>query len=94
MRISGCWNVCALRSVLAATLDVLRNGVEMHPVRGKIALAQFCHASGIKEAIMARWKMELLCHLRTARLPCIRRFSYMPHCAMRLSCHRTLRKDY
>jgi type I restriction enzyme R subunit len=29
------------------TLDVLRNGVEMHPVRGKIALAQFKPGVGV-----------------------------------------------
>ena len=36
------------------TLDVLRNGIELFPVKSKIALAQFRPASGINAAIMTR----------------------------------------
>jgi type I restriction enzyme, R subunit len=49
------------------TLDVLRNGLEMHPVRGKIALAQFRPASGINAAIMARYTANRLRVVRQVR---------------------------
>ncbi len=49
------------------TLDVLRNGLEMHPVRGKIALAQFRPASGINAAIMARYEANRLRVVRQVR---------------------------
>jgi type I restriction enzyme R subunit len=49
------------------TLDVLRNGVEMHPVRGKIALAQFRPASGVNASIMARYEVNRLRVVRQVR---------------------------
>src|SRR5207237_424229 len=49
------------------TLDVLRNGVEMHPVRGQIALAQFRPASGVNEAILARYEANRLRVVRQVR---------------------------
>jgi type I restriction enzyme, R subunit len=49
------------------TLDVLRNGVEMHPVRGKIAAAQFRPASGINEQIMQRYAANRLRVVRQVR---------------------------
>jgi type I restriction enzyme R subunit len=49
------------------TLDVLRNGVEMHPVRGKIALAQFRPASNINAAITARYVANRLRAVRQVR---------------------------
>jgi type I restriction enzyme, R subunit len=49
------------------TLDVLRNGLEMHPVRGKIALAQFRPASSINAEIMARYAANRLRVVRQVR---------------------------
>lgn len=49
------------------TLDVLRNGVEMHPVRGKIALAQFRPASGVNASITARYEANRLRVVRQIR---------------------------
>ena len=46
------------------TLDVLRNGIELFPVKSKIALAQFRPASGINTAIMTRYAAN-----RSARCP-------------------------
>lgn len=49
------------------TLDVLRNGLEMHPVRGKIALAQFRPASGINAGILERYAANRLRVVRQVR---------------------------
>jgi type I restriction enzyme R subunit len=49
------------------TLDVLRNGVEMHPVRGKIVLAQFHPASGVNASIMTRYEANRLRVVRQVR---------------------------
>jgi type I restriction enzyme R subunit len=49
------------------TLDLLRNGLEMHPVRGKIALAQFRPASGINAEIVARYAANRLRAVRQVR---------------------------
>ena len=49
------------------TLDVLRNGLDMHPVRGRIALAQFRPASGINAAITARYAANRLRVVRQIR---------------------------
>ena len=42
------------------TLDVLRNGIELFPVKSKIALAQFKPASGVNPAILTRYKANRL----------------------------------
>jgi len=42
------------------TLEVLRNGIELFPVKSKIALAQFKPASGVNPAILTRYKANLL----------------------------------
>ena len=42
------------------TLDVLRNGIELFPVKSKIALAQFKPASGVNPAILTRYTANRL----------------------------------
>jgi type I restriction enzyme R subunit len=49
------------------TLDVLRNGIELFPVKSKIALAQFRPASGINAAIMTRYAANRLRVVRQVR---------------------------
>jgi type I restriction enzyme R subunit len=49
------------------TLDVLRNGIELFPVKSKIALAQFRPASGINAAIMMRYAANRLRVVRQVR---------------------------
>jgi type I restriction enzyme R subunit len=49
------------------TLDVLRNGIELFPVKSKIALAQFRPASGINPAIMTRYSANRLRVVRQVR---------------------------
>jgi type I restriction enzyme R subunit len=49
------------------TLDVLRNGIELFPVKSKIALAQFRPASGINPAIMTRYAANRLRVVRQVR---------------------------
>jgi type I restriction enzyme R subunit len=49
------------------TLDVLRNGLELFPVKSKIALAQFRPASGINAAIMTRYAANRLRVVRQVR---------------------------
>ncbi len=49
------------------TLDVLRNGIEMFPVKSKIALAQFRPASGINAAILTRYAANRLRVVRQVR---------------------------
>jgi type I restriction enzyme R subunit len=49
------------------TLDVLRNGIELFPVKSKIALAQFRPASGINTAIMTRFAANRLRVVRQVR---------------------------
>jgi type I restriction enzyme R subunit len=48
-------------------LDVLRNGIELFPVKSKIALAQFRPASGINAAIMIRYAANRLRVVRQVR---------------------------
>ena len=49
------------------TLDVLRNGIELFPVRSKIVLAQFRPASGINAVIMTRYRASRLRVVRQVR---------------------------
>ncbi len=49
------------------TLDVLRNGIELFPVKSKIALAQFRPASGINTAITTRYAANRLRVVRQVR---------------------------
>ncbi len=49
------------------TLDVLRNGIELHPVRGVLALAQFQPASGMNPALTARYNANRLRVVRQVR---------------------------
>ncbi len=51
----------------SGTLDVLRNGIELFPVKSKIALAQFRPASGINAAIMTRYAANRLRVVRQVR---------------------------
>lgn len=46
------------------TLEVLRSGIELHPVRGTLALAQFRPASGMNPQLTARYEAN---RLRVAR---------------------------
>ncbi len=48
-------------------MDVLRNGIELFPVKSKIALAQFRPASGINAAIMTRYAANRLRVVRQVR---------------------------
>lgn len=49
------------------TLDVLRHGVELHPVRGTLALAQFKPASGLNPALTAKYEANRLRVVRQVR---------------------------
>jgi len=49
------------------TLDVLRTGIELFPVKSKIAMAQFRPASGINQAILTRYKANRLRVVRQVR---------------------------
>jgi type I restriction enzyme R subunit len=49
------------------TLDVLRNGIELHPVRGVLALAQFKPASGMNPALTAKYIANRLRVVRQVR---------------------------
>lgn len=49
------------------TLEVLRNGIELHPVRGTLALAQFRPASGMNPQLTARYKANRLRVVRQVR---------------------------
>lgn len=49
------------------TLDVLRSGIELHPVRGTLALAQFRPASGMNPELLARYEANRLRVVRQVR---------------------------
>ena len=49
------------------TLDVLRHGVDLHPVRGTLALAQFKPASGMNPALAAKYRANRLRVVRQVR---------------------------
>ena len=49
------------------TLDVLRHGMELHPVRGTLALAQFKPASGMNPALTAKYEVNRLRVVRQVR---------------------------
>jgi type I restriction enzyme, R subunit len=49
------------------TLDVLRTGIELFPVKSKIAMAQFRPASGINQTILTRYKANRLRVVRQVR---------------------------
>ncbi len=49
------------------TLDVLRNGIELHPVRGVLQLAQFRPASGMNPALTAKYNANRLRVVRQVR---------------------------
>ena len=49
------------------TLDVLRTGIELFPVKSKVAMAQFKPASGINQAILTRYKANRLRVVRQVR---------------------------
>ena len=49
------------------TLDVLRNGIEIHPVRGGLALAQFKPASGMNPELTAKYNANRLRVVRQVR---------------------------
>jgi type I restriction enzyme R subunit len=49
------------------TLDVLRAGIELHPVRGTLALAQFKPASGMNPELTAKYRANRLRVVRQVR---------------------------
>lgn len=49
------------------TLEVLRNGIELHPVRGKVALAQFRPASGMNPELTVAYEANRLRVVRQVR---------------------------
>ena len=49
------------------TLEVLRNGIELHPVRGVLTLAQFKPASGMNPALTAKYSANRLRVVRQVR---------------------------
>jgi type I restriction enzyme, R subunit len=49
------------------TLDVLRNGIDIHPVRGTLPLAQFKPASGMNPELTARFNANRLRVVRQVR---------------------------
>lgn len=52
---------------MRGTLDVLRNGIELHPVRGVLLLAQFRPASGMNPALTAKYKANRMRVVRQVR---------------------------
>ena len=49
------------------TLDVLRNGMELHPVRGVLTMAQFKPASGMNPALTVKYEANRLRVVRQVR---------------------------
>lgn len=49
------------------TLEVLRNGIELHPVRGVLAMAQFKPANGMNPAVTAKYGANCLRVVRQVR---------------------------
>ena len=53
--------------ITRGTLEVLRNGMELHPVRGVLAMAQFKPASGMNPALTAKYEANRLRVVRQVR---------------------------
>ena len=49
------------------TLDVLRNGIELHPIRGVLQMAQFRPASGMNPQLTAKYRANRLRVVRQVR---------------------------